>query len=174
MVEQTKKKETQKVADIVASAGGKIVGRTRLQKIGYLLERAGLGDGFEFEYRHYGPFSDALASAAHNAAILDFIDEEECQATWGGTYSIFTSRNNPTDAGSTARQTLAVLAAASDAVELELAATAAFLSDKGFDDPWAETSRRKPEKASVERIARSQQLYAQLSAVKTPIPLPKI
>jgi hypothetical protein len=31
----------QKVADIIRDAGGKIVGRTRLQKIGYLLELLG-------------------------------------------------------------------------------------------------------------------------------------
>jgi hypothetical protein len=34
-----------------------------------------------------------------------------------------------------------------DAVELELAATAAFLAYERFPDPWGETARRKPEKS---------------------------
>lgn len=168
-----KKKETQKAADIVSSAGGKIVGRTRLQKIGYLLEITGLGEGFEFEYRHYGPYSEALATAARNAAILDLIDEEEVQATWGGYYSIFTT-NKPANDDNSARSELAKIAASVDAIELELAATAAFLQTKGFEDAWEETARRKPEKATPERIEQSKNLYKELSKLPTPKPLPNI
>ncbi|MBN7804830.1 hypothetical protein JZX86_05555 [Agrobacterium rosae] len=168
-----KKKETQKAADIVSSAGGKIVGRTRLQKIGYLLEITGLGDGFEFEYRHYGPYSEALATASRNAALLDLIDEEELQASWGGHYSIFTSKKI-TDTSDDQRATLAKTAAEADAIELELAATAAFLYSKGFKDAWEETARRKPEKATNERIQQSKELYEKLSHLDTPIALPKI
>ena len=39
-----RKRDTEKVAAIIRDAGGKIVGRTRLQKTGYLLELAGLGE----------------------------------------------------------------------------------------------------------------------------------
>src|SRR5690349_2175915 len=80
----------ERVADIIRDAGGRIVGRTRLQKITYLLEVAGLGEGFSFEYRHYGPYSEDLASAARLAAILDYISEDEQPASWGGRYSIYT------------------------------------------------------------------------------------
>ena len=59
-----RKRDTEKVADIVRDAGGKIVGRTRLQKIGYLLELSGLGEGFSFDYRHYGPFSEERVGGA--------------------------------------------------------------------------------------------------------------
>ena len=58
-----RKRDIDKVADIIRDAGGKVVGRTRLQKLGYLLELSGLGDGFSFEYRHYGPYSEELAAA---------------------------------------------------------------------------------------------------------------
>lgn len=168
-----KKKETQKAADIVSSAGGKIVGRTRLQKIAYLLEITGLGDGFDFEYRHYGPYSEALATAARNAAILDLIDEEENLASWGGYYSIFTSKSTVA-ASHDKRSQLAHLAAEADAIELELAATAAFLFQKGFEDAWDETRRRKPEKASEDRLIHSKELYAKLAAIETPRRLPQI
>ena len=35
-------------AEIVRDGGGRIVGRTRLQKVAYLLELAGFGGGFRF------------------------------------------------------------------------------------------------------------------------------
>jgi uncharacterized protein YwgA len=61
------KPDWQKAAEIVRDAGGRIVGRTKLQKVAYLLELAGLGDGFQFEYRHYGPYSEDLAGAIQMA-----------------------------------------------------------------------------------------------------------
>ena len=39
------------VREIVALSGGRLIGKTRLQKAGYLLELAGLGYGFDFSYR---------------------------------------------------------------------------------------------------------------------------
>jgi hypothetical protein len=52
---------------IVRDAGGHIVGRTRLQKIAFMLEPAGLGGGFPFRYKHYGPClrSDAIPWSEH-------------------------------------------------------------------------------------------------------------
>ena len=38
--------DAHRAAEIVRDAGGHIVGRTRLQKIAYILEAAGLGGGF--------------------------------------------------------------------------------------------------------------------------------
>ena len=37
------------VAAVVAAAGGQLIGRVRLQKAVYLLERLGLNSGFEFD-----------------------------------------------------------------------------------------------------------------------------
>ncbi len=170
----SKKKEVQKAADIISSAGGKIVGRTRLQKIAYLLEVTGQGDGFEFEYRHYGPYSESLASAARNAAILDLIDEEEIQATWGGFYSIFSSSNETSQEYNKSRADLAIMAAHADAIELELAATAAFLFYKGYENAWEETARRKPEKATIERLSKAKLLYESLQGIDLPIKLPPL
>jgi uncharacterized protein len=61
-----------------------------------------------------------------------------------------------------------------DAVELELAATAVFLSKDGYNDPWAETARRKPEKAQSGRIERAKRLLRRLGSLDTPVPLPNI
>jgi hypothetical protein len=69
---------------------------------------------------------------------------------------------------------LAAITAGADAVELELAATALFLANEGWDDPWRETARRKPEKADGGRIEKAKFLYEKLAAVETPRRLPAI
>lgn len=161
-------------AAIVRDAGGRIVGRTKLQKIGYFLEAAGLGAGFPFRYKHYGPYSELLAAAAQHATALGRITENEHVANWGGQYSIFESSIDPDPSANPARAQLAQIMVDADAVELELAATAAFFANEGFSDPWAETARRKPEKAEGEHLEGAKQLYQRLRYVQTPQPLPVI
>ena len=167
--------DSEKAAAIVRDAGGKIVGRTRLQKIGYLLELAGLGEGFSFGYRHYGPYSEDLASAARDANALGLLSEKEHPTTWGGLYSIFTTPHATRRANvDRSRMRLAREAAAASAIELELAATAAFLARTGSLDPWGDTARFKPEKAQEGRLENAKALYRQLQQIETPKPLPRI
>jgi len=163
-----------RAAAIIRDAGGHIVGRTKLQKIGFFLEAAGIGSGFPFRYRHYGPYSEQLAAAAQHAAALRLIIENESIASWGGQYSIFFTQMPSDSSTNPARLRLAQEMAGADAVELELAATAAFLANEGFTDPWAETARRKPDKAEDGRLERAMQLYGRLRQVPTPKPLPAI
>lgn len=173
MVARTdQRREYERVVHIVSDAGGRVVGRTKLQKIAYLLEATGLGDGFPFEYRHYGPYSEELSSAARSAKLLGVLDEKEIATSWGGFYSIYSVSTGTTE--NTARTQLAKIAAGADAIELELAATAAFLASEGNDDPWGETAKRKPEKANSDRLEAAKNLYRQLRAVKTPKLLPSI
>lgn len=167
--------EAQRAAEIVRDAGGQIVGRTRLQKIAYILEVAGLGGGFPFRYKHYGPYSEQLAEAAQTARIVGMLSEQETPATWGGVYSTYHSLLPP-QGGQVpeARQRLAQELVNVDAVELELAATALFLAYERFPDPWAETARRKPDKADAGRLQRANQLYQSLRSIPTPRPFPSI
>lgn len=165
-------KDVMKVATIVSDAGGRVVGRTRLQKIAYLLTVTGQEERFAFGYKHYGPYSENLASAARICVLLGQINETEQAASWGGNYSIYTT-NLPSSAN-VLKQRFAKIAADADAVELELAATAVFLSNEGYEDPWAETIRRKPEKSENGRIGRAKELLRSLSSVQTPVPLPRI
>jgi uncharacterized protein YwgA len=166
------KRDVEKAADIVLDAGGEIVGRTRLQKVAYLLELAGLGEGFSFEYRHYGPYSADLASAAESAGLLGLLNVSEKVANWGGHYSVFRIGRHISKRGNKSRADLASAAAKADPVELELAATAAFLADAA--DPWEETAKRKPDKANDGRLEKAKALYRELLSIKTPTPLPKI
>jgi uncharacterized protein len=163
-----------KTANIVRDAGGCIVGRTRLQKIAYLLSAAGLESGLPFIYKHYGPFSEELAAATRDARLLGILEETEQQATWGGTYSTFTVSLPPDRSVPTSRCQLARIAAEADAVELELAATAVFIAKEGNSDPWRETARRKPEKANLGRIEKAKVLYRKLAAIEAPTELPRI
>lgn len=169
-----RKRDVEKAADIVRDAGGKIVGRTRLQKIAYLLELSGLGDGFDFEYKHYGPFSEDLAIAVRNAGLLGFVHEEERPTSWDGFYSIFTADGVSENELRDRRNILARTAAAADPVELELAATAAFLASEGKSEPWLEVAKRKPEKSDGRRLRSAKDLYRRLCELDTPIPLPKV
>lgn len=161
------------VAEIISDAGGRIVGRTKLQKIAYFLEAAGVGSGFDFEYRHYGPYSEDLATAAHVGKFFGYLDEAEAPAAWGGTYSIYTT-DRPSNTDSEPRRQLISIAAKADSVALELAATAAFLAAEGHQDPWSETSKRKPEKASASRLSDAKMLYRSLLKIATPRALPNI
>lgn len=164
----------EKAARIIQDSGGRLVGRTRLQKIAYILEIVGIGDGFSFEYRHYGPYSEELATAVGYANLLKLIDEEERPATWGGHYSVFTTDVSSGDKELAVRRNLIAIARDADPVELELAATAAFFSLSGETDPWTETAKRKPKKAEEGRLEKAKALYKQLSSIPVPSALPEI
>ena len=69
--------EARMAAAIVRDAGGRVVGRTRFQKIAFILEVSGLGSGFPFKYKHYGPYSEELSSASRTAAILGLMTETQ-------------------------------------------------------------------------------------------------
>lgn len=165
--------DARQAAAIVRDAGGRIVGRTRLQKIAFFFEEAGVGAGFPFRYKHYGPYSEQLTTATHHAIAKRLISEKESIASWGGHYSIF-STEAPPDVADCARVLLAKEMAEADAVELELAATAAYLAKELFTDPWAETARRKPDKADGGRLEGAKKLYSRLQKVATPRLLPAI
>lgn len=165
------KSDALKVAELISDTGGSITGRTRLQKIACLLELAGLGDGFKFEYRYYGPYSEELSNAVINARSLGIVQEKEVATDWGGFYSIY-STNIKHDVNAL-RHSLASLAANASSVQLELAATAAFLASEGVKNAWDKTARLKPEKAKT-ALEAAKKLYSALRSQKTPRELPKI
>ena len=161
-----------RIAAVVRDAGGQIVGRTKLQKLTYLLVASGLEEDVPFLYKHYGPFSEPVSVAAREARLLGLLREREELASWGGTYSIYSVDGQPGQDVPAARVELSHIASSADAVELELAATALFLAKEGRSDAWLETQRRKPEKAANGRLEKAKALYQKLSEVETPERLP--
>jgi hypothetical protein len=164
-------------ARLVNEAGGELIGRTRLQKVACLAKLAGLLDTFEFEYRHYGPFSERLATSMDIAAGLRIVEEQDKRTAWGGSYSIYRETDRTPKGDNPIRCQFVTEAAKIGAIQLELAATAAFLHvDEGLDGPeaWAETARRKPEKAQQGRLEAAQTAYRRLLRLQTPAALPAI
>ena len=152
------------VVGLVALNGGELVGRTRLQKQAYLLDRCGANFGLAFTYHHYGPYSFELAGGCADAEAERRIETEERPGRHGVPYAIFRSGGEgaaPDSLGALpagrARALLGTMQAASDIV-LELAATIVFLRDewpyygKGKTDAVEETKARKSLKATEARI----------------------
>ena len=111
------------------------------------------------------------------ASGMGLVAEEERRTDWGGWYSIYSVDSNQRRAEGESSNRAHFLAAAAEkgAIELELAATAAFLyAEEQIKDPWAETARRKPEKAGGDRLERAKAAYRQLLALNTPRRLPEI
>lgn len=167
----------QVAARIVDGAGGQLIGRTRLQKVACLATLAGFLDEFAFEYRHYGPYSEELAGSMEIAAALGFVQEQEAKAEWGGWYSIYrTTEQTPREVDAE-RARFLVEAARISPIQLELAATAAFLhATEGLDAKaaWAETEARKPDKAAHGRLQAAQDAYRKLLVLPTLRLLPAI
>lgn len=163
----------QSVAKIVSLAGGQIVGRTRLQKIGCLLDLVGAAPGFEFSYHIYGPYSEDLSIAASDADALGMINVDEREASWGGRYSVYrtTMEFPPSDP---VFESLAKKGAEADSVTLELAVTAAFLAANGHDDAWDEVAERKRAKATPERMSKAKILYSEFQKIDASGRLPAI
>jgi uncharacterized protein YwgA len=166
--------EALRAAEIVRDAGGRIVGRTRLQKISFILEAAGVGAGFRFKYKHYGPYSEELTNASRTASVLGFLSENEQPTAWGGSFSIFATGMPLDQQIPDSRRGLIREMVNADAVELELAATALFLALEYFPNVWNETARRKPEKAADGRLERARALYERIRQIQTPNPLPNL
>ncbi|WP_017966069.1 hypothetical protein [Rhizobium leguminosarum] len=168
-------------ARIVQDAGGELVGRTRLQKVAFLMQLAGFEDAFSFEYRHYGPYSEELSQAMDIAVLLGPVEEVERVADWGGRYSVYSLKGQVLGVDHDADRAYFVQQAKKiDAVELELAATAAYLFEvEGIGkavpgNPWEETARRKPTKVAGGRLGKAAQAYEELRKVNALNPLPEL
>lgn len=160
----------QNVVHIVQLNGGRLIGKTRLQKSAYFLEAFGIGFGFNFEYHHYGPYSEELAQLADDARALGFLNEEWYTSQDGAKYAAFfdtgKSKDDEEPVDQKRRNVLRLLGGYS-AVELELAATAHFLMGKGYSDrAWTETRERKALKISADRLARAKKLLDTLDAAQ--------
>ncbi|MDL2298450.1 hypothetical protein LJC40_04825 [Synergistaceae bacterium OttesenSCG-928-D05] len=163
--------EASLVVDVIKAAGGRLVGKTRLQKTIYLLQVAGWEAGFNYRYYHYGPYSEDLSDATNHGVYLGIVNEKEETTTWGGAYSIYsTTDKTPKTKMSAPLTKLIETAAKANSVVLELAATALYLhEEEGIKDPWAETEIRKSTKAQ-EHLNEAKALYQDLRQAAPTLP----
>jgi hypothetical protein len=156
------------LARLIAVNGGEIVGKTRLQKTIYLLDKLGLHSGCDYEYHYYGPFSAQVAEAADDATLNGELLYEERPGFHSVPYGIYRARSLsvPPNIGALPSKVVSSkleIMRHYSALELELAATIVFLRDDWFvDDAVRETIRRKPIKADPDRIRRAEQLISEL------------
>ena len=158
-------KEANEVAKVIGLNGGTLIGRTRLQKTFYFLEALNCGFGFDFAYHIYGPYCDELADTTSFAKASGLIDEKVKTADTG-PYSIYSSHCTAELLDPLDQKRADILARLRkvDAITLELAATADYLSKSGFAaDAWDETTKRKASKATTDKVAKAQSLLVELS-----------
>ena len=162
------------VQALLKAAGGQLVGRVRLQKAAYLLDRLGMESGFHYDYHHYGPFSRDLDNAVADAEAFGLVEEEfDRRQVDGARYSIFKliaadfvfpEKIGQLDEAALERY-LQTFAEANVTV-LELAATANWLAEKEEWNDWQEElHRRKGSKVEGGRLDRA---LALLRAVGLP------
>ena len=155
------------VSALVRLSDGKIVGKTRLQKIAYLLEAKELGFGLSFDYHNFGPFSADLAFAADDAESLGYISTEEHLGYHSVPYTVFlaTDQAPEFEEGDDLQARRVALGTINgySALVLELAATAVYLKRNGYPKSvWKEVKKRKRIKATRERVAAAKELLSSL------------
>ena len=165
----------QLLVGVVALAGGEIVGRIRLQKVVYLLDQIGMNSGASFEYRHYGPYSEAVSDAVTDAKFWGHISEAvSFRVADGAPYSSFKIKSpepeqqspEPEQLGNlsanAAKQHLKMLASHTSTV-LELAATVHWLAVKEKNTDWrSEIEIRKVGKTSNGRLETALRLLKEM------------
>lgn len=157
------------VTAVIDAAGGTLTSRVRLQKSVYLLDRLGLGSGFDYEYYHYGPYSRDLDNATADAKAFELLTEDfGHRQSDGAMYSIFKVKPGPK------KKALGHLDAAkaheimqtfvkTNVTVLELAATADWLWHFEKCKDWqSEIKKRKGVKARPDRLDKAVQLLADL------------
>jgi hypothetical protein len=155
------------LAALIRLNGGEIVGKTRLQKIVYLLEAKDLGFGFSFDYHNYGPYSAEVSFALDDAEALELVKTNERPGFHEVPYTVYAASEAApafaADNATAARKVALQIMDRYSALVLELAATAVYLRESGYrSNYWDETRRRKPLKASPDRILSAKVLLSEL------------
>jgi uncharacterized protein YwgA len=154
------------VPSLIQAAGGEVVGKIRLQKLIYLLDQKGLNSGFNFDYHHYGPYSEELADQVEDDVIFSRIESASRRRQSDGVPYI-AYRANSAGAGDRIDEHLSlnvIRSALSEmqhrsATILEIAATINWLAVvEGRTDWRSELIRRKGAKAQNGRDGEALEL----------------
>lgn len=167
------------VAALIAASGGQLVGRVRLQKALYLLERLDFGTDLPFEYHHYGPYSRELDNATADARAFDLVDEEFARRqSDGAMFSIFKLKGAPAidealygELGRARTAELMQKFVATNVTVLELAATVDWLWRFEKIADWrSEIAKRKGRKVQGGRLEKSIELLGELGLKPPAVP----
>jgi uncharacterized protein len=151
------------VVDVVALSGGRLVGRTRMQKTIYLLDARGLNSGAAYYYYNFGPFSDDVADGISDSKFTGaLLEKTGNRQSDGSPFSIFETEKPAEQViglgnlrAEEAKDLLQQLGAVSSTV-LELASTIHWLVTVEKVADWrTELKRRKGAKTEGGRVNRA-------------------
>ena len=156
------------VVNLILLNGGKLIGKTRLQKQAYVVDCCGAKlHELDFIYHYYGPYSFELADGCLDAKAKGLITMEERYGRYSAPYSVYKATGagpgQPEGIGELSPEKSKCVVDRTNrasSVALELAATAAFLQRQGvYDGRVIEELRlRKSRKATEENLKEARQL----------------
>ncbi len=158
------------IVEIVALSGGRLVGRTRMQKTVYLLDARGLKSGATYYYYNFGPFSDEVANGISDGKFAgSLLEKIGYRVSDGSPFSVFETRKGAEQVAalgnltqSDAKRLLDQLTAANSIV-LELAATIHWLVFAERVSDWrTELKKRKGAKTESGRVDKAVSLLSTL------------
>lgn len=164
MSEAMQKEQFRWLAGVIAAhEDRKVVGRTRLQKTIYLLQRKGLPTDFSYSLHFFGPYSEGLNSELRLVRQLGLV-EEELRTGQDNDYYVFQATREAVLPEMEAYSApLAQLQATPD-IPLELAATYDAFREMGYSHPEAmeRLRQKKGSKCTPESEAQALALLRQL------------
>lgn len=157
------------IKSVIMLNDGSLIGKTRLQKTFFFLESKGAELDLDYDYHHYGPYSEDLAATLSFAGEADLHIKEINKTAHFPSFEFSVQGDhqaenvgalNPQEV----KDILEVLSGFSS-WELELAATIHYFKNAGmdFEEALYETKQRKTIKASEERLQKAQELLQSLS-----------
>jgi uncharacterized protein YwgA len=120
-------------AAIASHQNRRIVGRTRLQKTIYLLQRHGFPTSYSYSLHFYGPYSEELLSDVQLLEQLDLVSEEGRQGSDHVYFRIVANESACQDEVMTPYLPMVERLQETDATVLELAATYDAFCELGYD-----------------------------------------
>lgn len=152
----------------IDAAGGQVIGKVRLQKLVYLLDKLGVPTGFSFTYHHYGPFSEELADVVEDHVVFGRLSAEQRRRADGVPFVVYKAIHHNHEERSRSLDSPGVKAALAamqrpSTTVLELAATIHWLAFVERVENWrAELVRRKGVKTEQGRTAEALALLKEL------------
>jgi uncharacterized protein len=129
-------------AIIRAHPNGEVVGRTRLQKTVWLLQRLGLPTDYVYSLHFYGPYSEEVKADTDSAEQLGLISEDRRVAQNGSEYFVLRARSSASLPSPDQFRCPLEILANENATVLELAATYDAFRKMGLDHASAIESLR--------------------------------
>jgi len=160
------------IPEVIHTAGGELIGRVRLQKIMYLLDRKGLNSGANYFYHHYGPYSDEISNGIEDAKFFGHLQEDiKYREGDGAPYSVFkvdaSAEIQPTaklgKLNADRAQVFLDKLVPENSTVLELAATIDWLKHYEKVEDWkAELKKRKGQKVLNGRLKKAEKILDNL------------